>query len=297
MHSPIVYQTDFPELKFYKRGKVRDMYDLGNHYLIVATDRLSAFDVVMPDPIPDKGKVLTQISNYWFGRVKDIIGNHLIATRFDEFPPECGPYRAELEGRSILVRKARPLPVECIVRGYLSGSGWSEYRETGSVCGIPLPSGLVESSLLPHPIFTPSTKADVGHDENISFAKAVSLVGEERARRLRELTVAIYTRACELADPKGIIIADTKMEFGEIDGELVLIDELLTPDSSRFWPSSRYAPGRSQESYDKQYVRDYLLKVKFNKRPPGPKLPEDVIRKTSALYREALKQLTGHDVE
>ena len=292
-----IYETSFPGLKFSKRGKVRDLYDLGDALLIVATDRLSAFDVVMPQPIPDKGKVLTQISNYWFSAVKDIIESHIIETDARNFPDACTPYREELHGRAVVVKKAAPLPVECIVRGYLSGSGWNEYREKGSVCGIGLPAGLVESSRLPEPIFTPSTKADVGHDENISFDRAASLVGKETALRLRDLTLAIYRRACSVAEKKGIIIADTKMEFGYLGDKLILIDELLTPDSSRFWPQSAYAPGRAQESYDKQYVRDYLLSIKFNKRPPGPQLPEDVIRKTTGLYRSALKQLTGRDVQ
>jgi phosphoribosylaminoimidazole-succinocarboxamide synthase len=292
-----IYQTNFPNLKFLKRGKVRDMYDLGEHFLIVATDRLSAFDVVMPQPIPDKGKVLTQISNYWFKQMEGIIGNHVIATDVKDFPKECQPYADQLRGRSVVVKKAQPLTVECIVRGYLAGSGWNEYKQSKTVCDINLPDGLVESSKLPEPIFTPSTKADVGHDENISFEQAVSMIGKDVAEKVRDATVRIYERACELAEARGIIIADTKMEFGFFDGELIIIDELLTPDSSRFWPMTKYKPGVSQESFDKQYVRDYLLSVNFNKRPPGPTMPEEVIQKTSELYREALRLLTGKGLE
>lgn len=295
--SNTIYYTSFPTLKFLKRGKVRDMYDLGDHLLIVATDRLSAFDVVMPQPIPYKGKVLNQISNYWFEAMKDIVPNHIVATHVDDFPKECQPYNDQLKGRSVVVKKAKPLTVECIVRGYLAGSGWNEYRQSKTVCGIELPHGLVESSKLPEPIFTPSTKADVGHDENISFEKAASMIGKDVAENVRDITIAIYRKACEMAEARGIIIADTKLEFGFLDGDLILIDELLTPDSSRFWPKATYKAGMSQESFDKQYVRDYLLSINFNKRPPGPTMPDEVIRKTSELYREALKLLTGRDVE
>jgi phosphoribosylaminoimidazole-succinocarboxamide synthase len=287
-------QTDFPTLTLFRRGKVRDVYDLGEHLLIVATDRLSAFDVVMPQPIPDKGKVLTQISNFWFAMMADIIPNHLVATRVEDFPQECRLYTDVLHGRSILTKKASPLPIECVVRGYLSGSGWIEYQRSQSVCGIRLPDGLQESSKLPEPIFTPATKADVGHDENIDFERAASLIGRDIAERVRDLTIAIYRRAASYAEQRGIILADTKMEFGFHDGQLILIDELLTPDSSRFWPMDRYQPGRPQPSYDKQYVRDYLLSINFNKRPPGPMLPDEVIRKTVELYREAVWRLTGH---
>ena len=292
-----VYKTDFTSLKFLKSGKVRDMYDMGEYLLIVASDRLSAFDVVMPQPIPLKGKVLNQISNFWFEKVRDIIPNHLVATRVEDFPESCKPYYEELRGRSILVKKATPLLVECIVRGYLAGSGWNEYKRTQTVCGIALPDGLVESSRLPEPIFTPSTKADVGHDENISFKEAVSILGEDVANKVRDISIKVYKKACEIAEAKGIIIADTKMEFGVYEGKLILIDELLTPDSSRFWPKDSYAPGKSQESYDKQFVRDYLLSINFNKQPPGPTLPDAIIQNTSALYRKALKRLTGNDVE
>jgi phosphoribosylaminoimidazole-succinocarboxamide synthase len=288
-----VFETNFPSLKLLKRGKVRDIYDLGEHLLIVATDRLSAFDVILPQPIPAKGKVLTQISNYWFGVMSETMPNHLVLTDVAEFPGECKPYAGDLAGRSVVVRKAKPLPVECIVRGYLSGSGWNEYRKSGTVCGIRLPAGLVDSSKLPEQIFTPSTKADVGHDENITFESAVSIVGREVAEKVLDASLMLYRRACEIAEPKGIIIADTKMEFGLIDGKLILIDELLTPDSSRFWPKASYRPGMAQQSFDKQFVRDYLLSINFNKRPPAPALPEEVIRKTSDLYKEALRILTG----
>ncbi len=297
MIAEAIYETSFPTLKLLKRGKVRDIYDLGEHLLIVATDRLSAFDVVMPQPIPYKGKVLTQISNFWFKAMKGIIPNHLVATNVDDFPKECQPYKEQLRGRTVVVKKATPLTVECIARGYLSGSGWNEYKQFKSVCALSLPDGLVESSRLPEPIFTPSTKADVGHDENISFARAASMIGKEIAEKVRDTTIAIYKKACEMAEVRGIIIADTKMEFGLCDGELILIDELLTPDSSRFWPKSKYKPGTAQESFDKQYVRDYLLSINFDKRPPGPMMPDDVIAKTSELYRNALKWLTGRDVD
>jgi phosphoribosylaminoimidazole-succinocarboxamide synthase len=297
MDTNAIYQTDFPTLKFVRRGKVRDLYDLGEHLLIVATDRLSAFDVVMPQPIPLKGKVLTQISNFWFSLVADVIPNHIVAVSVGDFPSACAPYRDALRGRSVLVRKTKPLPIECVARGYISGSGWIEYRDTGKICGVALPPGLLESNRLPFPIFTPATKAEEGHDENISFEKAAGIAGKEVTAAAREATLKIYARASEYALGRGIIIADTKMEFGTLDGQLVLIDELLTTDSSRFWPKSRYAPGRAQDSYDKQYVRDYLLSINFNKRPPGPALPDDVIRKTTDLYREAMKLLTGADVE
>ncbi len=297
MNAATIYQTNFPTLKFLKRGKVRDIYDLGEHLLIVATDRLSAFDVVMPQPIPFKGKVLTQISNYWFEIIKDIIPNHIVASDVDKFPKECQPYKEQLRGRSTVVKKAKPLAVECIVRGYISGSGWNEYKKIKSVCGIKLPDGLVESSKLPEPIFTPSTKAEVGHDENISFEKAATIIGKEVAEKVKSYTIEIYKSAAHMAETKGIIIADTKMEFGFFDDKLILIDELLTPDSSRFWSTARYKPGTGQDSFDKQYVRDYLLSINFNKQPPGPIMPDSVIQKTSELYLEALKKLTGKEVE
>lgn len=300
--SQPVMQTNFPTLRLARRGKVRDVYDLGEHFLIVATDRLSAYDVVMSQPIPNKGKVLTQISNFWFEKMRDILPNHIVETDVSRFPPESRLYTEVLRGRSILVKKAQPLAIECVVRGYLSGSGWEEYKRAKSVCGIPLPGGLVESSKLPEPIFTPATKAEVGHDENIDFTRAAQIVGDENARKTRDFTIAIYNRAVKIAEERGIIIADTKMEFGldPPDGHtrsLILIDELLTPDSSRFWPRDTYRPGRAQESYDKQYVRDYLLSINFNKQPPAPELPPEVIRKTSDLYSKALRQLTGEDLQ
>lgn len=297
MNPGAIYQTDFPTLKLVRRGKVRDLYDLGEHLLIVATDRLSAFDVVMPQPIPLKGKVLTQISNFWFSLMTDVIPNHLVATSVEDFPEECAPYLDALRGRSVLVRKTNPLPIECVARGYVSGSGWNEYRASGKICGIALPPGLVESDRLARPIFTPATKAEEGHDENIPFETAASMTGNEIAEQARATTLKIYERASTIALDKGIIIADTKMEFGTMQGRLILIDELLTPDSSRFWPKTRYAPGRAQESYDKQFVRDYLLSINFNKKPPGPALPADIIEKTTDLYREALILLTGRDVD
>jgi phosphoribosylaminoimidazole-succinocarboxamide synthase len=296
MTPSIIYETNFTGLSFLKRGKVRDIYDLGRHLLIVATDRLSAFDVVMPQPIPFKGKVLTQISNHWFGIMKDIIPNHIVQSDAAGFPAECRPYTADLAGRSITVKKAKPLAVECIVRGYISGSGWNEYKKNGSICGIKLPAGLKESDRLPEPIFTPSTKAEIGHDENISFERAASIIGKEEAEKVRDYTIAIYRRAASIAEKKGIIIADTKLEFGLFQGELILIDELLTPDSSRFWPLVGYKPGFPQASYDKQFVRDYLLSINYDKRPPGPMMPEEVIKKTSELYQQALKKLTGKEV-
>ena len=294
----VITETNFPKLRFLKRGKVRDMYEVGEHLLIVATDRLSAYDVVMPQGIPDKGKVLTQISAYWFEQTKGIIRNHVVSTNVDEYPAECRPYTDQLRGRSMLVKKTRPLGVECIVRGYLSGSGWAEYQESKSVCGISLPAGLVESSRLPSPIFTPSTKAELGvHDENITYEEMVGLEGEEVSAKVRDVAVEIFNKASAIAEPKGIIIADTKMEFGTLDDELILIDELLTPDSSRFWPKANYKPGGSQPSFDKQFVRDYLTSIKFNRRPPGPTMPEEIITKTAQLYREALFTLTGKKVE
>jgi phosphoribosylaminoimidazole-succinocarboxamide synthase len=294
----VITETHFPALTFLKKGKVRDIYDLGEHLLFVATDRLSAFDVVMPQGIPLKGKILTQISSFWFDQMRDIIPNHVVSTDVDAFPAPCAPYAEQLRGRSMLVKKSKPLSVECIVRGYLSGTGWQDYSATGSISGIPLPKGLVESQILPQPIFTPSTKAEIGvHDENITFDEMVRREGKEISEKVRDAAVAIYTKASHIAEKKGIIIADTKMEFGIYEGQLILIDELLTPDSSRFWPRNSYAPGRAQNSYDKQYVRDYLLSIKFNKKPPGPVMPDDVIEKTTALYQQALLQLTGKEVQ
>jgi phosphoribosylaminoimidazole-succinocarboxamide synthase len=294
----IITQTNFPSLEFLKRGKVRDIYDLGEFILFVATDRLSAFDVVMPQGIPLKGKVLTQISAFWFEQTKDIIPNHVVSTNVNEFPSSCTPYLEQLRGRSMLVKKTKPLSVECVVRGYISGSGWLDYKKTGTTSGVILPSGLVESQKLPEPIFTPSTKAEIGvHDENISFETMIEKEGREISERVRFTAIEIFKRASTIAESKGIIIADTKMEFGMDNGELVLIDELLTPDSSRFWPKATYEPGKAQNSYDKQFVRDYLISINFNKKPPGPVMPEEIIKKTSELYQKALFQLTGKSVE
>ncbi|MDD8018898.1 MAG: phosphoribosylaminoimidazolesuccinocarboxamide synthase [Bacteroidota bacterium] len=294
----VLTETKFPALKFLKRGKVRDIYEVGNYLLFVATDRLSAFDVVMPQGIPYKGKILTQISAFWFDQTKDIIHNHVVSINVDEFPAECAPYKDQLRGRSMLVKKTQPLSVECIVRGYISGSGWNDYKNTGTICGIPLPAGLVESQKLPALIFTPSTKAEVGvHDENISFDVMIQREGKAVSEQVRSVALSIFKRASEIAESKGIIIADTKMEFGLSNGELVLIDELLTPDASRFWPKATYQPGKAQNSYDKQFVRDYLLSIQFNKKPPGPMMPDIIIEKTVDLYKQALFQLTGKSVE
>ncbi len=298
MNTQIITETNFTDLKLRNRGKVRDIYEFDEHLLIVATDRISAFDVVMNEGIPFKGKVLNQISLYWFQLVNNIVKNHIVATDVNDFPKVCHQYRNELQGRSVLVKKAKPFPVECIVRGYLSGSGWNEYQKTKSVCSIPLKDGLQESSKLSETLFTPSTKADIGsHDENISFETMVNLVGISNAEALKKLSISVYEKAANEAVLKGIIIADTKMEFGELNGEIIIIDELLTPDSSRFWPKDNYIVGQSQNSYDKQFVRDYLLLIKFNKQPPPPELPAHIIEKTSNLYCEALKKLTGKDVE
>jgi len=293
MMTPNVLETNLDGLAPPKRGKVRDIYDLGDSLLIVATDRISAFDVVLPNAIPGKGRVLTQISKYWFAKTADIVPNHLLSTEVREFPAPCRRHAGLLEGRSMLVKKAKPLPVECIVRGYLSGSGLKEYRATGAVSGIRLPSGLTEASKLPEAIFTPSTKAEAGeHDLNIDFAAVVRLVGKETAEQVRDLTLAVYRRACDLAEPKGIIIADTKLEFGIFEGKVMLIDEVLTPDSSRFWPKQGYTVGVAQKSFDKQFVRDYLLSLSWDQRPPAPVLPDDVVRRTSEKYHEVLALLT-----
>ncbi|MBW1992935.1 MAG: phosphoribosylaminoimidazolesuccinocarboxamide synthase, partial [Deltaproteobacteria bacterium] len=270
-----------------------DIYDLGDCLLMVATDRISAFDVVMADPIPGKGKILTQISLYWFNVMSHLVPNHVITSNVAEYPDECKPYADVLEGRSMLVKKAEPLPVECIVRGYISGSGWKSYQETKSVCGISLPDGLKESQKLPEPLFTPSTKAEIGeHDLNIDFDRAVSLLGRSVAERVRELSLSIYKKGSELADARGIIIADTKFEFGKYENDLLLIDEVLTPDSSRFWPKGDYQPGRSQHSFDKQYLRDYLESLDWDKKPPAPRLPADVIENTRKKYLEALNLIS-----
>jgi phosphoribosylaminoimidazole-succinocarboxamide synthase len=282
-----------PGLKLLKSGKVREMYDLGDRLLMVASDRISCFDVVLPTEIPDKGKILTGLSAYWFKAMEDIIPHHLVATDVAQFPPECRPHEKRLEGRSMLVKRTEPAPVECIVRGYLVGSGWKEYQKSGTVCGIRLPSGLVEASRLEAPIFTPSTKAEIGeHDINISFDKMVDMIGRKDAEQLRDASLAIYTRARKMAEEKGIIIADTKFEFGRREGKLILIDEVLTPDSSRFWPMEGYRPGSSPESFDKQYVRDYLVDSNWDPNNP-PELPPEVIRKTQDKYNEALRRLTA----
>ena len=292
--STAVYQTKLDQLSIIKQGKVRDIYDLGDCLLMVATDRLSAFDVIMPDPIPDKGKILTQLSIFWFNLMSDIVPNHLIESDITAFPSECQTHRDILAGRSMLVKKVEPLPIECVVRGYISGSGWKSYQRDQTICGISLPEGLKESEKLPEPLFTPSTKEEIGqHDINISFEAAANRVGREVAEKVRDLSLSIYTKGVDIAAEKGIIIADTKFEFGLLDGEIVLIDEVLTPDSSRFWPRSAYTPGGPQPSFDKQYVRDYLTSIQFNKQPPGPRLPEDIIQKTREKYVEALKLLTG----
>jgi len=291
--NQLVVATDFPDLKRAGRGKVRDIYDLGDSLLIVTTDRISAFDVIMNEGIPGKGYVLTQISAFWFRLMESIIPHHLISTEVEDFPPECGKYAETLAGRSMLVKKTRPLPVECIVRGYLAGSGWKEYRQTGTVCGIPLPTGLRESDRLDEPIFTPSTKAEIGdHDENIPFGRMVELCGKETAETARRAAIEIYLKARGIADTKGIIIADTKFEFGVHGNELILIDECLTPDSSRFWPKDGYCPGAAQPSFDKQFLRDYLETLDWDKKAPPPPLPDEIVRKTAEKYREALERLT-----
>ncbi len=289
-----ISETDFEGLTLLKRGKVRDVYDLGENLLMVATDRISAFDVVMPDPVPDKGIILTQISLYWFEIMKPIIENHVVSADVADFPAACQPYAESLRGRSMLVKKTAPLEIECVVRGYISGSGWKSYQESGTVCGIALPPGLQESDKLPEPIFTPSTKAELGeHDINIDFEEAAKIVGKDLAAKVRDLSLAIYKKGADLANEKQIIIADTKFEFGLVGDKLILIDEILTPDSSRFWPKETYQPGGPQLSFDKQYVRDHLLDIKWEKKPPGPKLPEEIIRNTRGKYLEALQQLTG----
>lgn len=293
MASPVM-ETNFPGLKLLSRGKVRDIYDLGNALLLVTSDRISAFDVIMNEPIPDKGKVLTKISSFWFKQMEDIIPNHIISTDVADFPAECQPYADVLEGRSMLVKKAQPLAAECIVRGYVSGSGWKDYKATGAICGITLPAGLRESDRLEEPIFTPSTKAELGtHDENISFEEMAQLCGREFSEQAREATIKIYTRAREIADAKGIIIADTKFEFGVYEGKLIIIDECLTPDSSRFWPKDLYQPGGPQPSFDKQFLRDYLETLDWGKTAPAPPLPEEIVTKTGEKYKEALLRIAG----
>lgn len=293
MEEKVVLKTNLEGVKFLRSGKVRDIYEIDDYLFIVATDRVSAFDVVLPNGIPGKGKVLTQISLFWFNQVKDLVENHIVSANVDEFPKPLRKYKDILEGRSMLVKKAKPLPVECIVRGYITGSGWKDYQKTGSVCGIKLPEGLLESQKLPEPIYTPSTKAEEGHDMNISFEETIKILGEETANKVKDLTISIYKRASEIAEKKGIIIADTKMEFGFYNGELILIDELLTPDSSRFWSMKDYKPGKSQDSYDKQIVRDYLISIKWDKKPPAPVLPDEIVQKTAERYDEIFRILTS----
>ena len=289
-----LYESSIPDVPLVARGKVRDVYAVGDdRLLLVATDRLSAFDCVLPDPIPDKGRVLTQLSLFWFDFLAGLVPNHLITANVDEYPAPLPEYRDQLEGRSMLVRRAKMIDVECVARGYLAGSGWKEYRAHGTICGIPLPAGLCECDRLPEPVFTPAYKAKSGHDENIPFSKVESLAGKETAARLRDLTLAIYRKAAAYAESRGILLADTKFEFGWIGGELTLADEVLTPDSSRFWPADSYEPGKPQPSFDKQYVRDYLESLAWDKNPPAPSLPPDVIEKTSEKYREAYRRLTG----
>ncbi len=293
MNKKVVLYTDFKDLKLFRRGKVRDVYEVGDNLLIVSTDRISCFDVVLPCGIPGKGEVLNKISCFWFDFIKDIIANHLISADVNDYPPELKKYKDTLSGRSMLVKKTKPFAVECVVRGYLTGSGLKEYKQKQSVCGIKLPAGLVESDKLPEIIFTPSTKADVGHDMNVDQGYIQDLIGNESAQRLKELSVAIYEKASGHAIKKGIIIADTKFEFGLYNNEIILIDEVLTPDSSRFWPKDRYERGKSQPSFDKQFVRDYLETLDWDKTPPGPDLPEEIISRTAEKYLQALVMLTG----
>jgi len=294
----VLLQTDFPELELFASGKVRDVYRVGtDRLLFVATDRISAFDYVLATGIPHKGRVLTQLSLFWFEFLKDVVPNHLVTADVNLYPAEVRQYADQLRGRSMLVQRAEMFPVECVVRGYLSGSGWKEYKTNGSVCGIKLPAGFCESEQLPEPIFTPATKATTGHDENISFEHMTQLVDPEDARQLRDLSLAIYKKASDYARQKGIIIADTKFEFGRTAAGITLGDEVLTPDSSRFWPADKYKPGMSQESFDKQYVRDYLEEIRWNKQPPAPALPEEVAHKTSEKYIEAYRQLTGRELD
>jgi phosphoribosylaminoimidazole-succinocarboxamide synthase len=300
-NTPVITKTELPGIELKARGKVRDVYSvsdqtLGDPLLFIATDRISAFDCVLPQGIPDKGRVLTQMSLFWFDLLKDVVPNHLITANVDEYPAPLRAFRDQLEGRSMLVKRCEMEPVECVARGYVVGSGWKDYKKTGAICGIPLPAGMKECQQLPEPIYTPSTKAETGHDENISFEETVKLVGKERATLLRDLTLKVYSTAAKHAATRGIILADTKFEFGYYKGQLLLADEVLTPDSSRYWPADGYAPGGAQPSFDKQFVRDYLETLDWNKQPPAPSLPDDVIAKTSDKYREAYKRITGRDL-
>jgi phosphoribosylaminoimidazole-succinocarboxamide synthase len=291
----VLRETQFAGLVPSARGKVRDMYDLGDQLLIVATDRLSAFDVILPTPIPDKGRVLTQLSLFWFDLLKDAVPNHVLSAT--DFPAPFDKFKDEIAGRSMIVRKTEPLPIECVVRGYVSGSAWKDYRATGKISGIALPTGLRESDRLPEPIFTPATKAATGHDENISFEQAAALIGKELAEKVRAVSLEIYRRAAAYAEPRGVILADTKFEFGLLNNSLIWIDEALTPDSSRFWPAAQYNPGGPQPSFDKQFVRDYLERIRWPKTPPGPELPAEVVAATRAKYREAFRILVGRELD
>jgi phosphoribosylaminoimidazole-succinocarboxamide synthase len=297
MQTEVILQTNFPKLKLYAKGKVRDIYEIGDYLLLVSTDRLSAFDVIMNQGIPYKGMVLTKISEFWFNFTKDIIPNHFITTDVNKYPAECKEYSEILRNRSMLIKKAKVIPIECIVRGYITGSGWKDYKRTGEISGIKLPAGLQESEKFPEPLFTPSTKAEIGeHDENISAEQVLQIVDKETFEAVKNATINIYKKASEYALTKGIIIADTKFEFGKINGEIILVDEVLTPDSSRFWPLDKYVKGKSQESYDKQFVRDYLISINFNMQPPPPPLPDEIIRKTSEKYLDIYKKLTGQSL-
>ena len=294
--NPVILETDLQGIKRHARGKVRDVYSLGDQLLIIATDRISAFDYILATGIPDKGRVLTQLSIFWFNFLRDVTPTHFLTANLAEYPAELQAFSSQLEGRSMLVKRANMIEIECVARGYISGSGWKEYQQSGTVCGIKLPAGLKESDKLPEPIFTPATKAQTGHDENVSFEHVVSLIGKDLATRLRDLTLEIYTRGARYAETRGIIIADTKFEFGFVGDQLVLGDEVLTPDSSRFWPAETYKPGGAQFSFDKQFVRDYLESIKWNKQPPAPGLPDDVAEKTADKYRQAYRILTGSEL-
>jgi len=296
MASQPIRTTRFTDIEFFKRGKVRDIYDLGDKLLIVSTDRISCFDVVLPTVIPEKGRVLTALSDFWFNFTKDIVANHLVTVKIDELPEELLKYKEILNGRSMLVKKAKPIPVECVVRGYLSGSGWKEYQRSQSICGIKLPKGLRESDRLPQPIFTPETKEEAGHDVNVTQEYIEDAIGKDITGKLKDISLQIYKKASQYAQDRGIIIADTKFEFGLDNEKVILIDEVLTPDSSRFWPKEEYEPGRAQPSFDKQFVRDYLESLDWDKTPPAPELPQDIVEKTSRKYQQALKMLTGREL-
>ncbi|HOJ11494.1 MAG TPA: phosphoribosylaminoimidazolesuccinocarboxamide synthase [Clostridiales bacterium] len=294
--SKLINDTNFIKLPLFKKGKVRDVYEFDNNLLIIVTDRISAFDVIFPTLIPNKGKVLNSISEFWFDYTKDIIGNHMVTTKVDEFPGDLSRFKEELEGRAMLVKKAEMVQAECIVRGYLEGSGLKEYQKTGAICGIKLPSDLRQCEKLPEPIFTPTTKADEGHDESVTFEELANTIGFELANKLRDITISLYLKASKYAESKGLILADTKLEFGFLDGNLIVADEMFTPDSSRFWTMEDYAPGRPQKSFDKQYVREYLESINWNKQPPAPELPEDVVKNTEAKYIEAYERITGNKI-